>query len=291
MASKIQAASLSDLQVPLLTAYINTNQANSANHGLIPGYVTWLKQVSKSLAPSVLPAEQEVFQAEIRKVEDFLRNWKAEGKSVVILSGPKEWRVIPLQIAVENEIHWGRPALAQLFSLQSAHEPGLVAVVDRARARFFQYILGEWTELEEMKFELNVARWKRKDIGHLAHPGIKTTRGSQRDTFEHRVDAQYARLCREVAEKVEKLRRQNRLHTVFLVGLPRLVEPIESQLPTELRNRTVPIKEDLGRLAAPKLESRLTGLISNWENQHETKGWVRLEKQAEQKVYGGGTRG
>jgi Bacterial archaeo-eukaryotic release factor family 10 len=278
MASKIQAGSLSDLQVPLLTAYINTYPANSGNRGLIPGYVIWLKQVSKFFAPSVLPAELEIFQAQIRKVEDFLRNWKSEGKSLVILSGPEEWKVIPLQIAVENEIHWGRPALAQLFSLLSAHRPSFIAVVDRAGARFFQYFLGEWTALGDMKFELDVARWKRKYIGHLAHPGIKTTRATQRDTFEHRVDAQYARLCRQAAKQVEKLSRQKRANAIFLVGLPRLVEPIASQLSKELQNRAVLVKEDLGRLTPPRLESRLVSVISDWENKHGARDWVRPVK-------------
>lgn len=290
MAGKIQAGSLSDLQVPLLSAYININPANSGNRGLIPGYVIWLKQVSKSFAPSVLPAELEIFQAQIRKVEEFLRNWKAGEKSLVILSGPKEWKVIPLQIAVENEIHWGRPALAQLFSLESAHRPSMIAVVDRAGARFFQYFLGEWTALGEMKFELDVARWKRKDIGHLAHPGIKTTRGTQRDTFEHRVDAQYARLCRQAAKRVEKLSRQKKANVIFLVGLPRLVEPIASQLSKELQNRAVLVKEDLGRLTPPRLESRLASVISDWENQHGTQDWVRPGKQDVGRAYGGNAR-
>jgi hypothetical protein len=290
MESKIQAGSVSDLQVPLLTAYVNTNPANSGNRGLIPGYVIWLTQVSKSFAPSVLPAELEIFQAQIRKVEDFLRTWKAEEKSLVILSGPKEWKVIPLQIAVENEIQWGRPALAQLFSLQSTHKPSFIAVVDRARARFFQYFLGEWTALGEMKFELDVARWKRKDIGHLAHPGIKTTRGSQRDTFEHRVDAQYARLCRQAAKQVEKLSRQKRANSIFLVGLPRLVEPIASQLSKELQHRAVVVQEDLGRLTPPQLESRLATVISDWENQNGARDSVQPGKQAARKAIGGNAR-
>jgi release factor family 10 len=290
MASKIQTELFLDLQVPLLTAYINTNPANSGNRGLVPAYVTWLRQESKSLAPSVLPTEQKIFQDQVRKIEDFLRNWKAEEKSLVVLSGQEEWEVIPLQIAVENEIHWGRPALAQLFSLQSAHKPSCIVVVDRSRARFFQYMLGEWAEMGEMKFGLDVGQWKRKDIGHLAHPGIKTTRGTQRDTFEHRVDAQYARLCRKAAKQVEKLCQQKRMNAIFLVGLPRLVEPIESQLSKELQNRTIVVKEDFGRLTQPRLKSRLASVISDWENQHERREWVGLEKHKEGRAYGGGPR-
>jgi release factor family 10 len=177
-----------------------------------------------------------------------------------------------------------------LFSLQSAHKPSLIAVVDRAGARFFQCFLGEWTAVGEMKFELDVTRWKRKDIGHLAHPGIKTTRGCQRDTFEHRVDAQYARLCRQAAKQVEKLSRQKRANAIFLVGFPRLVEPIASHLSKELQHRAVLVKEDLGRLTPPQLESRLATVISDWESQHGTRDSVQPGKQVAGRAYGGNAR-
>jgi hypothetical protein len=286
MAGNIQAESFSELQGPLLTAYINTNPGNSANRGLVAPYVTWLRSESKSLAPSVLPAEQKIFQEQVNKVEDFLRTRKPKEKSLVILCSPREWKVVPLQLEVENEIHWGRPALARLLSLQAMHTPCCIAVVDRAGARFFQYFLGEWTELREMKFELNVKSWKRKDIGHLAHPGIKTTRGSQRDTFEHRVDAQYARISRKVAEQVFELCYKNRLKAAFLVGLPRLIEPIENQLPASLRERTVLVKEDLGRLPLSRLRKQLESAISSWDSQHQEPGWVRMEKRAGTKAQG-----
>lgn len=262
MPGGVRTASFSQLPIPVLTVYVNTIPARTPNRRLVPECVIWLKKEAKSLAESALPTERRIFHEQVDRIEAFLRNRKTQGRSLVIFAGPETWELEPLQVEVENALHWGRPALAQLFSIQNAHKARCVVVVDRARARFFQYSLGEFTELGEKKFKIDVSQWKREDIGHLAHPGIKTTRGTQRDTFEHRVDAQYARLCRQTAEHVKNLCRQKGLFAILLVGSSRLAEPIKAEFPRELRNRTVLIKEDFGRLTLSALKNRLSGVIS-----------------------------
>lgn len=265
MPSGVQTTSFSQLPIPVLTAYVNTNPASTPARGPVPEYLIWLKKEAKSLAESVLPTERRTFHEQVARIGEFLHNRKTQERSLVIFAGPETWELKPLQVEVENALHWGRPALAQLFLIQNAHKACCVVVVDRARARFFQYLLGEFTELGEKNFKIDVSQWKREDIGHLAHPGIKTTRGTQRDTFEHRVGAQYARLCRQTAEHVKNLCRQNGLFAILLVGSSRLAEPIKAEFPRELRNHTVLIKEDLGRLTLSGLKTRLRCVISVWE--------------------------
>jgi Bacterial archaeo-eukaryotic release factor family 10 len=265
MPTGLPAASVSRLPIPLLTVYVNTNPARTSSRALVPECVTWLKEKAKSLIEGVLPTERRIFQEQVDRVEDFLRNRKTHEKGLVIFAGPETWELKPLQLEVENALHWGRPATAQLFSIQNAHKTSCVVVVDRAGARFFQFSLGELTELGKKSFKIDFSQWKREDIGHLAHPGIKTTRGTQRDTFEHRVDAQYARLCRQTAEHVKNLCRQKGLLAILLVGSSRLTEPIKAEFPQDLLKHTMLIKEDFGRLTLSGLKNRLSGIISVWE--------------------------
>jgi hypothetical protein len=265
MPSGTPAASISQLPIPLLTVYVNTNPAKTSSRALVPECIIWLNKEAKSLAESVLPTERRIFREQVDRVEEFLRNRNTHEKSLVIFAGPETWELKPLQLEVENALHWGRPATAQLFSIQNAHKASCVVVVDRTSARFFQFSLGELTELGKKNFKIDVSQWKREDIEHLAHPGIKTTRGTQRDTFEHRVDAQYARLCRQTAEHVKNLCRRKGLLAILLVGSSRLTEPIKADFPRELRNRTMLIKEDFGRLTLSGLKNPLSGIISVWE--------------------------
>lgn len=106
---------------------------------------------------------------------------------------------------------------AALASLER-HKPCCIVVVDHSGMRFFRYWPGEMATLKEETFRIDISQWKKKDLGHVARPGIKMTRGSQRDIFTHRVDAQYSRLWRETATRTRQICEQEDLTTIFLVG-------------------------------------------------------------------------
>jgi len=61
------------------------------------------------------------------------------------------------------------------------------------------------TLLEDKSFDVDISQWKKKDLGHFAGERIRKTRGPQRDIFEHRLEAQYERLCQETAERAAAL--------------------------------------------------------------------------------------
>lgn len=270
MLNATRVRSLSQLPQPLLTAYLDTNPAKPSNRGLVRAYLTWLKKEANSIAQSVPPAEQELFREQLRRTEEFLRDRTPQERGIVIFAGSAIWEVVSLQLEVENELRWGKPAVSQLLWLVDEHRPYCIVVVDRAGARFFRYQLGEMIELEEKKFRIDISQWKKKDLGHVAHPRIRKTRGSQRDTFEHRIDARYARLCAETAELATRLCEKQGLTALFLVGSDRLIEPIEAEFPREFRRRVVLIPEGLARMSSPQLEQRLEAKIADWEREHES---------------------
>jgi hypothetical protein len=129
--------------------------------------------------------------------------------------------------------------------------------------------MGKIAELGQKEFEIDISQWKKKDQGHVTLPGTKKTRGSQRDVFTHRMDAQYARLCKALAQQATKLYGKASLAAVFLVGSNRLVGPIQAALSKELRNRAVLIEEDLGRVWSPRLPYLLEPRIAEWKRRHE----------------------
>jgi hypothetical protein len=129
--------------------------------------------------------------------------------------------------------------------------------------------MGQIAELGQKTFGIDISQWKKKDLGHVMHPGIKETRGSQRDVFDHRMDAQYARVCKQVAKQAKELCEKEDLAAVFLVGSNRLVGPIQAAFPQELRKRVVLIEEDLGGVFSPGLRRRLEPRIVKWRRQRE----------------------
>ena len=262
-------SSLLQLPRPLLTVYLDTNPKVKDNIGTVPGYLTWLRTKAKSAPQGVPAGEQQLLREQLDRVEQFLRDKGTQQRGFLVFAGPTTWEPMPLSLEVENELRWGRPALSQLLWLASEYRPYGIVVVDRHGARLLRYWLGEIAELGKTTFGIDISQWKKKDLGHATRPGIRKTRGSQRDVFTHRMDAQFARLCKALAGQATKFYKQEDLAAVFLVGSNRLVGPIQAAFPKDLRNRVVLIEEDLGGVFSPGLPQRLLPKIAKWKRQHE----------------------
>src|SRR5437870_3992005 len=260
---------ISRLSGPVLTAYLNIQPAERARHMPVPASITWLKEAAKSLEPSLAAAEQVLSREQLNRIEEFLRDRHPHEKSVAVFAGRNAWQFVPLQVAVNNDLRWGAPAVSQLLWLVDEHRPHCIVVVDRTGARFLRYQLRELLELEEKKFTIDISQWKMKDLGHVTGQRVHKTRGSQRDAFDHRVEAQYERLCRQAAQQAGAIYARERLQAIFLVGKDHLIELIEKDFPKELRHRVTLIKEDLGRSSVHELQNRLEPEIEKWEGQHE----------------------
>ena len=269
MLTMSQLEPLSQLPPPLLTAYVRTVSVEASLHGTTPGYLAWLKDESRPVAESLSPAEQELFRKQLNRVEEFLRQRQPHERSLVIFAGPAVWEIVSLQREVQNELHWGNPAVTQLLWLASEHKPFGIVAVDHAGARFFHYWLGEMIEHEEKKFAVDISQWKKEELGHVTGQGVRKTRGSQREVFRRRMEGQYARLCHETAQQAVIFCTKKDLAAVFLVGLDRLIRPIEAKFPRGFRQPIILVDQDLARVTLLELQKHLEPQIASWERTRE----------------------
>jgi hypothetical protein len=255
---------LTELSPPLLTAYVRTDPAAFSNGRGVPGYLTWLRHEGKSLAQDLQPVDEQMFRQQLSRAEAFLSDQRPKQQGLVILAGTKTWKSFPLPLNVVNELHWGKPALAQLLDIVDEQKPSCVVAVDRAGSRFFRYDLGKLTEFEELKFHIDSSQWKRKEHTHMARVATKMPHGPQRDLFKQRMEAQYLRLCHDIAKRVNGLCKKEGLASVFLVGSKRLTEPIEEKLPQKLRQSVTLVPEDLARVSTRSLQEHLASRFAAW---------------------------
>lgn len=269
MVDKRFVASLSELSGPLLTAYLNAQPSDPSQQPLAAEAVVWMQKQAKALAGSIPEKERKAFEKQVARIIEFFQDRKPEEKALAIFAGAGTWKTVPVQLRVENELHWGRPAATQLLWLLSEHKPHCVVVVDRKGARFFRHWCGEMEQLAIRKFAVDIPEWKKKDQGHVTAEGIKKTRGSQRDTYEQRMAAQYKRMCRETAVYANRLSETKKLLEVFIIGPERLAGAIEQEFPKRFRERVRVIKEDFGGLSQAELQQRLAPRIAEWEIERE----------------------
>jgi hypothetical protein len=259
---------------PVLTAYLDVNPANPANRGPDPEYLTWLRGAAQGLAGGLEPGDEKQFREQLDRVETFLRGRIAPRRGLLIFSGAGAWESVPLEVPVENELHWGRPAISQLVGKLSRHKPYGVAVVDLAGVRFFRWSMGEMTELDRKEFVVDISNWRKKDMGKVSRKvgavSLQKSRGADRDTFERRMDERYRRLFSETARQALDLDNRHGLAAFFLVGDSRLIEPIAREFPNDFRPRVALVEEDLGGIIPPALGERLEPAIVEWEEAQES---------------------
>ncbi|HET8924757.1 MAG TPA: hypothetical protein VFN26_17385 [Candidatus Acidoferrum sp.] len=259
--------SLPALAAPVLTVYLDTDQAKQINRGLKPGYLIHLESDAKSIAQTVSPNEQTLFRKQLQRTVAYLERQSSRCLGVVIFAGKDSWEFVPLQVEVEDEIHWGTPSLAQLLWLLDEHKRYGVVVPGRKRARFFLYWLGEVRELEEKEFRLEPS--KKKEMGPVARLGVRVSRGTNRAAFEHHVAAEYAHYDQQIAERIERWFAGERLDSVFLVGLAQMAKAIRKEVTPALVEKIVLVEEDLGWVSRTELLDRIEPAIVSHKQKRE----------------------
>jgi hypothetical protein len=108
--------SLRRLATPVLSAYIDTNPATRRNQGHPPGYLAWLKTTARRLESGLTAEQRRTFQKTVQRLERELQDRPARARGIAAFVGPKIWEFLRLQVAVDDELHWGPPALKQLLA-------------------------------------------------------------------------------------------------------------------------------------------------------------------------------
>jgi len=260
--------SLPELPKPVLTVYLDTNREKTDNRALQPAYLTRLGSHAKVTEEGLLLEDRKPFEEQVERAEAFLRSHPPKSKGVVIFTGRENWEFVPLEAAVEDELHWGAPDLAQLIWLLEEHKPHGVVVVDRKRAQFFLYSMGELLAVEDKKFLLEPSR--KKEMGHVARAfGVRMSHGTNRDVFEHHRDAEFLHYYRQIAQEMERWCDTEHLQTVFLLGPADVNAAIQQEVPAALRGNIISINQDIAWLSKAKLQRYIEPIVIKHEGQRE----------------------
>jgi hypothetical protein len=250
---------ISKLPGPLLTVYLDTDQGKQTNRGLKPGYLIRLESQAKAIAQTIPPKDQDLFREQLERTKAYLQSRPPQCRSVVIFAGSESWEFFPLQVEAEDEVHWGTPALAQLLWLFEEHKPYGIVVPGRKEVRYFLYRLGETRELEKEEFRLQPS--KEKEMGPVSRVGVRVSGGTNRDVFEHHVDAEYAHYHQQIAERIERWCTAEQLESVFLVGLAEMVKAIRKEIPPALVEKIVLVEGSLGWESPAELLDRVEPMV------------------------------
>ena len=257
------------LASPVLSAYIDTNPATRRNQGHPPGYLAWLKTSARRLERRVAVGEREPLSHAVRRLEQELQSRPGRARAIVAFVGPKTWEVLRLQVAVDDELDWGAPALKQLFWLLDEHRPAGVVVINRSEARFYRLWLGEILADDHAPIAVDTRGWRRKDLVGPSHPGIGKRRGVHRDRLASRVEAQHRRFAVTLAARLQQWADRHNLRPVLLVGPSAVINAVSAALPAALRLRIATLPENLSQLSPATLYTRVQPALARWQRDDE----------------------
>ncbi len=270
---------LPKLEAPILTVYLDTNPANPSNQGKSSGARIWLKSQGKALQARLPRLEQTAVRKQLERVDSFLKTRAKRERGTVIFSGPKAWRVLRLQVDVDQELHWGQAVLTQLLWLLDEHQPSGVVGVDRSGARFYRFWMGEVEEQKTERFAVDTSQWRVKNV---VRPAGRTAT-AQRDAFDQRVAAHYARLFRDAAKKIGQWARQENLDVLFIAGSQHAVESVWNHIPDKTRVHATRLTGDYVRLSAAALQEHVAPEITRWKRSQEADMVADIMEERNQK--------
>jgi peptide subunit release factor 1 (eRF1) len=102
-----------------------------------------------------------------------------------------------------------------------------------------------------------------------AHPGNQKTRGSQRDVFEQRIEAQYAKFFRDAANRIRDWADREKLSPVAVAGPSGTVEQVWAELPTGFVERALMLKGDFAKYSEAELFERVEPDLRKWKRAAE----------------------
>ena len=258
-----------NLASPVLTVYVNTSDHDATRHPRVRPELAWLRDAAVTLRRDLSHDDVKLFNRQVQHVRRFLEQRRAAERAIVIFSGMKCWNAVPLPISIRNDLHWGKPNIVPLLPLLLAHRRYGVVVMDHMAVRYFTWAQGDMTLLGSKTFEIDESQWKRKDQGRVGAERVQKSRGPLRDLYERRIEAQYKRLCHQVAEEAATLAKNHEFDGVLLVGPDRLIHDVREKIPYPLAASAVVVQENLGRISLRELQRRLQPLVAHYEQEQQ----------------------
>ena len=199
---------------------------------------------------------RKAFRVQLRRIESYLDTHRPRGRGLLVLAGPHVWEIVPLQVSVTEELHWGKPSLQQMIWVLDEHRPRGAILIDGSGARFFQFWLGTITEDETAAFSIDYSSWRKPHLVGPSTSAVAKQYGVQRDRVKDRKAAQRSRFDRVLADRIMSWSNEGRISPILLVGGPGDVEAIAKTLPAEFRKRTAIVQKALLRISAGDAKKR-----------------------------------
>lgn len=227
MFSTDDVRALFDLGEPVLSIYLNVDNANRENQAAIAAWRIWLKDALKSLDPHWRDLSEQA--------ESFLTHYKPEDKALALFVSHNDLRSFALPFPVENSIHYGAAVTLPLVWMIDEYEPYLIVLVDQEKANILRGYLGSVTRQDSLELDIDDYDWHQRSEYQLG----AMAQGNSRDLFEKMIDEHRARYYRDLAARIETLSREQDIKRIIFGGAEESAHMVKNFLPDRMQSMIV----------------------------------------------------
>jgi protein required for attachment to host cells len=215
--------------LPVISVYLNTQ---SDQHGRTPDVAGYLQREFKALARTweTGSPERTSFDEDTAKILAYVEEKlapEANGVTFFACSGADNFfEAIQLQAPLEeNRVYvYHQPHLFHLTRLDDEYPRYAAVVTDANTARIFLFGLGQTVETEQVKGK----KVQRVKVG-----------GWSQARYQRRVENAHQQHAKELAERLERLVREENVAHIVLAGDPAMTSLLQEELPKAIAELVV----------------------------------------------------
>jgi peptide subunit release factor 1 (eRF1) len=228
----------------VISISLDVDATKPENQSEPPAYLIWLRNALRATVDRLFEDKRRVADEPAMAVIRFVESMKPAGRGLAIFAGPDLWRQYVLPFPLPNRVAHGRPDLIPLLWAIDEYQPYAVLVVDREHARILVSTLGAARVVEEEVLQLDTSDWRFKagrQPTFTKATGTGASRGTQRDTFDARVEDHVRRFWQSAAEAAGRWLDELQIHRLIIGGQEEAANTVREMLPEPARRKVVGI--------------------------------------------------
>jgi hypothetical protein len=268
-------AALNDLGRPLLTLYLHVDNARRENQAETPAWRIELKNALQSASQSLVhQSDADALDAIRVQVDRFFADYTPTAKTLVLYADGDQLYTYNLPVALQSQSHFGQALITPLLWALDEYERYLIVQVDRERAYLTSAYLGSVTPHADMQIELDDYDFRQRTLMPSGFKGqgsgSGTPGGTDRDSYDHLIDAHRKRFYKQVVEQLQALSAEMGRPRMILSGDEKAAHELHDELPD-------PLKGHLAGLAPAPMDAPSANLLEavmpvalDYERERET---------------------
>ncbi len=230
-----------------------------------PAYLITLKNAVREILDDLPKRRRREAEPAAEQVFTFVESMKPEGRGLAIFAAAGLWRQQFFPFPLSTRISYGRPNVMPVLWGADEYEPYAILLVDSEHARILVAYLGTASVIEQDTLVLDTSEWRFKagrQPSFAKAVGTGAARGTQRDTFEARVEDHVRRFWHKAAEAAANWLDELQIERLILAGPEEATAAVRNMLPDRTRDRlvasiTVPAHATLPEIRDRTLEAAL----------------------------------